>query len=105
LERRFDQSLQADRQRANVQADAAAEDRIREDRNSIDLEQNGRVPQPRRMQAGIGPGAGIRMMGRGQNRTPAFLRVLPPESRRGALRESPQAGETETATAKSSKKH
>ena len=105
VKRRLDEPLQTDRERADVQADAAAEDRVREDGNSVDPEQNGRVPEPCRMQAGIGPGAGIGMMWRGQNRTPAFLGVLAPESGSGAVRESPQPGETEAATAKGSKKH
>ena len=61
------EALQAERQRAQADAGARAEDGVGEDRDAVDLEQHGGVAEPGGVQAGIGPEMRVGTMRRRQN--------------------------------------
>ena len=63
----LDQTLQAEREGAEADAGARAEDGVGEDGDAVDLEQHGGMAEPGGMEAGIGPGMRMGTMGRGQN--------------------------------------
>ena len=73
-ERGLHEALEAERHRAEADAGAFAEDGIGEDRNAVDLQQDGGVAEPGGVQTGIGPevrvGDGAARAGSGVSEVP-----------------------------------
>ncbi len=87
--RREHETLHADSQRPEVQTDTLAEDGIRQNRDAIELEQHGAVPEPCGVQAVVGPTCGIRRKGRGGQRPFALACILLPQQGDAAEPEFP----------------
>src|SRR5579872_7497475 len=86
------EALEAERQRAETQAHAVAENRVGQDGEAFDFEENGAVAEPGGVQATVGPPLWRWMFLGIQDWAPEFARVLLPEGGRGPVGERPERG-------------
>ena len=70
-----DQTLYADRERPNFDADLFAEHRIGDQHHAVNFQQNGAMSQPRGMQTLVGPARRVRPMRRWED----MPRIFPGE--------------------------
>ena len=84
----MNQSLHAQRERSELDADARTEHRIGEDREAVDANQDGAVTDPGSMHPFRGPRGKLRDAGRRLDGTLSILGQSSPEHRRGLKHKS-----------------